>query len=541
MERTRLVPLSRGVHGRPPYRHESPKVQYVPEEVLDDLGNIRTPQQLPSDVRSARLSGAPRQVLDLRGAEPEHQLVVLGDSISQGFRSFAIGDTSWAWPSIVARGVGLAGFRRPQYDTPARCPGLPLDVESALRDVLGPPRSGRFDMRALFAWRDLMDDVEDSWERGAGAEQVMSSLVDSDALPNHNLSFYGADLRDCLSLSKQELTSRLGAAPNLRDNVFRQIPAASAARSAAVALSGGKMESSMIDHAEQLARNGGIGTLVVALGANNVLGSVLSLRLDWSSDDSYQDLTGKESSTIWQPHHFRAEYDELAARVASCSAQRVVLVTVPHVTIAPSLKGHGSRSGASRYFDYYTHPWVRDSEFNPRKDRYLTRDQVRVVDQTISLYNAHIVRTAKEYGWHVFDLAALLDRLAYRRYIQNPGAQPNWWTPYELPREYMALDVPPDSRFLAASDGVRTAGGLFSLDGTHPSICASAVIAHEVLLLMQQSGATVVEERPDFAAAVQADRSLLCPPPRIDLALEFARGASRLSSVWHRFRSLLHV
>ena len=36
-----------------------------------------------------------------------HRLVVLGDSISHGFKSFAIADTHLAWPKLVADAAGF--------------------------------------------------------------------------------------------------------------------------------------------------------------------------------------------------------------------------------------------------------------------------------------------------------------------------------------------------------------------------------------------------------------------------------------------------
>lgn len=546
MKPVRLVPLSRATRTRDQSHLRDPDVQLVPEEVLDNLVGSIKPEELPSDTASRQRTSTRPESIDLTdvGRQPAHQLVVLGDSIGQGFRNFAVSDTSWSWPSIVARCAGIPNFRKPDYDLPAECPGIPFNVDRALREVFQQQTAGVIDLRSPFELRSLMDQVEDCWERGAGAALVDRSLRDPSGHPNHNLAFYGADLRDALSLTHEKLTDIIGRGSRRRDNFLRQIPSASAARSAAIALAGGADaggDSSMVGQLEKLSRDGGVGTVVLALGGNNALSSVLSLNLEWSRDDSYRDLEKKEAATVWQPHHFRAEYDELAARVAACGPRRVIVMTVPHVTIIPALRGHGRRAGSSRYFDYYTHPWVPTLAFNPRRDRYLTRKHVRVIDQTIALYNQHIVTTAKSYGWAVFDLAAMLDRLAYRRFVEHPIARPDWWSPYQLPPEYAQLDVPPDSRFLSVRDGQRVEGGLFGLDGVHPTICASALVAHEVLLLMKHLGAVVAEERPDFAAALAADQTVMSPPPRVDLAFDVARGASRLANLWSQVRRIVRL
>lgn len=541
MKPVRLVPLSRASHTRHQTRHHGPHVQLVPEEVLDHLSSTSCPSPLPSETTPCGETRSQSHTIDLTSTDqpPKHQLVVMGDSISQGFRNFAISDTTWSWPAIVARCAGVPEFSRPNYAIPAQCPGLPFNADAGLRRVFDSDRSGVIDLRAPFEFRSLMDEVEDCWERGDGAGKVSAALASEAGQPHHNLAFFGADLRDALSLNRDALASRIAAHPHQRDNYLRQMPAAGGARSAAIALSGGTTSDSMVDQVEALSRDGGVGSVVVALGGNNVLSSVLSLSVEWSHDDTYRDLDAKESTTVWQPHHFRAEYDDLAARVAACQPERVVLVTVPHVTIIPALRGHGQRSGSSRYFDFYTHPWVDQSSFSERRDRYLTRSHVRVIDQTIELYNAHIRATAKSYGWAVLDLATMLDRLAYRRFVEHPIARPSWWTPYELPAEYAALEVPPDSRFLGVRDSRRSEGGLFGLDGIHPTICASALIAHEMLVLLKQCGAVVAEERPDFAAALAADETVMSPPPRLDLALDLARGTSRLAHMWAEVRRMV--
>jgi hypothetical protein len=97
------------------------------------------------------------------------------------------------------------------------------------------------------------------------------------------------------------------------------------------------------------------------------------------------------------------------------------------------------------------------------------------------------VKTARQEGrdWYVFELAGLLDRLAWRRYLESPAARPSWWTKYELPPELKALDPVPNSRFFTVEDGKRSEGGLFSLDGVHPTTVAYGVIALELCRIME--------------------------------------------------------
>ena len=80
----------------------------------------------------------------------------------------------------------------------------------------------------------------------------------------------------------------------------------------------------------------------------------------------------------------------------------------------------------------------------------------------------------------------ILDRLASRRYIDDPTATPSWWTPYPLPPELARLQPTPDTRFLTADgNGGRATGGLFSLDGVHPTTVAYGIVAQELIAIME--------------------------------------------------------
>jgi hypothetical protein len=199
------------------------------------------------------------------------------------------------------------------------------------------------------------------------------------------------------------------------------------------------------------------------------------------------------------------------------------------VTIAPIARGVGGKMRAgSRYFPYYTRPWIDDSRFNPATDPYLTGDEARAIDSAIDMYNDDItavVRAARLAGlnWLLLDIAGLLDRIAARRYLLDPRARPFWWTPYQLPPQLAALVPPPDSRFMACGPQGRTEGGIFSLDGIHPTTITYAMVAQEFINVMQAAGVVfyqpdgvTVRTAPilvDFKWAIQRD-TLISDPPR---------------------------
>jgi hypothetical protein len=473
-------------------------------------------------------------------ATPPHRLVTVGDSLTQGYQSGAIFNTDISYPMMIAWEMGWdRNFRHPApYNAYG---GLQSNIEYYLRHL-----ESRFGDRidwwetapAIFAVRALMDENEDYWERGAGA-----NLYDPPTQKeiNHNLAIYGWDLRDILSLNANLCRRRI---PTPKDNLLKQIVENANERVALRVLTTAKDPQgqwSQIEAAAALGKDGtpetggdGIETLVIMAGANNILGAVSSLTISWSGDN-YRDLEAKKSYNAWLPSHFAAEFDELVDRTEQIKARHVIFCTVPHVTVAPVARGVGTKARpGSRYFPYYTRPWVADDQFNPDEDECLTENQARALDSVVDSYNYHIAQRVKEarqagLDWYVFDLCALLDRVAARRYIKDPQARPDWWMPYDLPAALQVLNPPPDSQFFrSAFDPVsqkskRTTGGIFSLDGIHPTTIAYGIIAQEIINIMQQAGVKfyygnnskerVGPIRVDFSRLIKLD-TLISDPPR---------------------------
>jgi hypothetical protein len=290
--------------------------------------------------------------------------------------------------------------------------------------------------------------------------------------------------------------------------------------------------------AAELSRQGsGIETLIVMLGANNALGTVTQLKVCWSQDPGYRNLAAKDAFTIWNPAHFAAELGLVEAEVRKIKAKHVIWATVPHVTIAPVARGVGTKKVEqnSRYFPYYTRPWITDGQFNPNDDPNITENQARAIDSAIDQYNDAItaaVRGGRTAGldWYLFDLAGVLDRLASRRYLEDISARPAWWTKYELPPELLALQPVPDSRFFVAGPQGRTAGGLFSLDRIHPTTIGYGLIAQELINIMQLAGVPFLlgdgtTRRPgpvrvDFARLIARDTLISNPPKSLSSDLK---------------------
>jgi hypothetical protein len=119
----------------------------------------------------------------------------------------------------------------------------------------------------------------------------------------------------------------------------------------------------------------------------------------------------------------------------------------------------------------------RASKARRPRDPHITSDEARAIDAAIDAYETIIasVAAARHDGldWYLFDMGSVPDRLATRRYINSPWARPAWWTPYPLPPQLLALNPVPNTRFFRSGPEGRSDGGLFSLDGVHPTTSAS--------------------------------------------------------------------
>jgi hypothetical protein len=263
--------------------------------------------------------------------------------------------------------------------------------------------------------------------------------------------------------------------------------------------------------------------LIVALGANNILGTVIDFQIHWTDEHDYADVdrTAKPRYNAWTPEHFRKEFDALLAEVKKIKADNVIVFTVPHVTIVPMVRGVGTKMPGDRYFARYTRPWIPDHLFNANRHDCLTGDELRVLDFAVDQYNDHICAQVgqldqpKGQRWKVLDVAGVLDRLAYRRYLIDDEARPTWWEPYDLPDAFRELSPIPDTRFFGSDRFGRTQGGLFSLDGIHPTTLGYSIVAREVMQLMTELGVPLKAVEPDYDKIIAADTMITEPPHRL--------------------------
>ena len=131
------------------------------------------------------------------------------------------------------------------------------------------------------------------------------------------------------------------------------------------------------------------------LGANNALGSMTQLKVIWNGP-GYDDLDQKNKFTVWNPAHFEAELNLVVRAVEQVPVRHVIWGTVPHVTIAPVARGVARKvREGSRYFPYYTRPWISDAEFDAKDDPNITEPEARAIDSAIDQYNTAITEAVK--------------------------------------------------------------------------------------------------------------------------------------------------
>jgi hypothetical protein len=513
-----------------------------PDQVPQDLRDPQTPDEvvIQLQARKPETDSTLGVALPLTDQQARHRLVVLGDSLGHGFQSLAIFNTDLSYPAIIARELGWYDcFRHPEYRAFG---GLPLNLEYLARELelkYGSEIAWWELASAVFTVYHLLEQIRVYWEQGPGSQVPQINGI------MHNLAVSGFDINDLMTCTAEtEQAAMLSAKAPLLHLLARNagpLMARYVLESARDPDTGQAL--TPVEAAKALGEDGGIETLIIYIGANNALRTVLDLDVKWS-EDGYDDPARKSTYNVWRPSHFKAELQKLQALIREVNAQHVIWSTVPHVTIAPIARGIGGKMRpGSRYFPYYTRPWIDEMQFNPAVDPYLTGNQARAIDSAIDMYNEAITAVVKvarqeRLDWLLLDTAGLLDRIAVRRYILDPAARPSWWTPYRLPPQIAALTPTPDSRFLACDPEGRTAGGLFSLDGVHPTTITYAMLAQEFIHVMQAAGVKFYHAdgkteridpiQIDFGWAIQRDTLISDPLKSVTSDLKLLSWANEL-------------
>lgn len=454
--------------------------------------------------------------------EAKHKLVVVGDSLSQGFNNGGIYRTDINFPSFIHRCFDPAPpFDQPSFTAQA---GIPLNLEVLLRgltDEFGEEVDWSEYAGAASHTFKTLKRIKKYWEGG------LKDLSIQQSTPYHNQAIWGLAVNDSWMVNEKNSREYI-ATHKERYSVFGFLPEHAKFTTSRLVLNPRLTpefeENTQLRNIELLQQDGGIENLIVCLGHNNALGAVVNLNLTWSEPEDLNAFMANRKHTIYRPEHFEIEYRELAERVSKIGAQRVFVPTIPYPTIAPVCRGVNSEFSSNHlgYFDYYTRFWIWDEDFDPAKHPFLTKDEAIQIDFAVDEFNSIIRKIAREYGWHVVPMAKNVASMARRRL----GG--------ELLRSYpddfvAALKRNPNTIHLVDSDGEANLttdfirvdketgklikGGIFSLDGLHPTTIGYGLMANTYREVMRLAG--VKFQKPMDWDFIIAEDSLVTNPPAL--------------------------
>jgi hypothetical protein len=483
------------------------------------------------------------------------RLAVIGDSLAQGFQDGAVGPRHplWSFPAIIARSLKLGVGPRANDDF--RVPfipgeGLPLDLVLLLERIkrkTGPDiHLLEWPTRVIPAIAAYFEELENFYEVGPGKEPIAGGGM------YHNLAAHGLDVFDSINLTSAACDRIIADQEGWFQNDAFGTPSGAKYRAAKMILDpdGKRPHKSQVGNLELLVNGDrGLGlaaeppdVLILWLGANDCLGTVVELELrDMASDpDPDLSLEGRRAYNLTSEAQFGRDYRALADaidRILAGHKTQVFVGTVPDVSIPPIAKGLGQVKGG--IFPYYVRFFVSgEHERPPPFHRYLTGDEVGVVQRRIAAFNAHIRDIAKgRPHWHVVDVAGVLDQLAVRRKGKDHEAPLREYYEAKGRPEHplLQLDPIPSLLMLKSEQERRLVGGLTSLDGVHPTTLGYGITAEVFLEAMRAQGIPGADPLAiDWQAVIAKDRIANAAPAVWDDAMAAAAHNSLLWDIAFR-------
>ena len=208
----------------------------------------------------------------------------------------------------------------------------------------------------------FIDQVEDLHERRLGAQPAAFGGV------YHNLAVWGFRVADCFTVTSDYAVTQINDAEGFIADDFLGLPSAPMYRTARRLLNPRhrpeRNDWTIIDNLAQLVDDETIENVIIWLGSNDCLGTVLNLEfrpMDTTTVSS--DPTERRRWNLTHPTVFREDFEQLVELVkARLPAETNVFVgTIAHVTIPPVTTGIGHSDGT--YFDYYGRFFSNRSNF----------------------------------------------------------------------------------------------------------------------------------------------------------------------------------
>lgn len=450
---------------------------------------------------------------------PRHRLITLGDSLTLGFSNGCIYRTDLNYPTILARSMSHeTTFEQPLFTAQG---GIPLNLEILIRglsDIYGKTISPGQYISALRYLYSTSRRIKRYWDGG------FIPLNENREIPYHNQSVWGFAINDAWLLTEKISKDFIEANP-AKFSMFDVLHGNAMYTTTRCVLNpsfGSRFENNnMIDNLQYFAENGGIENLIVYLGSNNIVGAVTDLNIRYSEEDQLENLPFNRPYSVTRPEHFDMLYRKLAEKVSKLGARRIFTATVPYVTIPPVTRGVNSNNHPNTrgYFDYYTRFWIWDDTFDPEIHPYLTKEQAIELDLLVDEYNGIIRKVADEYGWIVVPLNQYIATMAHRRLAKGSHFYCSKNFVDALKRNpktsYLAMDdhcsLTSDYLRLDDETGRIYKGGIFSLDGLHPTTIGYGLIADQFYEVMSANG--VKFERPIDWDYIISNDSLVTDPP----------------------------
>lgn len=456
----------------------------------------------------------------LSNNSPEHKLVVIGDSISQGFNNGGVYRTDLNFPSFLSQCLDPESpFEQPNFTAQA---GIPLNLEVLVRglsDEYGDSFEWNEYLPAAGHLYSTLRRIKRYWE---GHFKPMDNQR---SIPYHNQSVWGFAMNDAWMMT-EEMSRKYIEIHKETYSIFSVLPDHAMYITACKVLNPSFREKfsehSQLDNAQYLQDNGGIENLIVTMGHNNIIGTVTDLRIEYSEAEDLDKPPSDRNYTVYRPEHFEYEYRKLAEKVSAIGAKRVITPTIPYVTIPPVLRGVNEdlSRGQGGYFDYYTRFWIWDPDFDPDRHPHFTRDQAIQLDMIVDQYNQSIRDIADEYGWIVVPLNRYVTAIANRRHagdIRIPFPEDFYQAMRRNPATSHLVENPSNPKFsteflrVDRETGKLHQGGVFSLDGIHPTTIGYGLMAHIYYETMKDHG--VEFARPLDWDHIIAQDTLVTDPP----------------------------
>ena len=449
------------------------------------------------------------------------KLVVIGDSLGQGFQNGAISRTDYSFPALIARSMGLdvpQTFRVPNIPGD----GLPLNIERLLRKMarkLGSDiDTSEWLFEVPFLVSEYCDQIEDFYERGSGSRPAAFGGS------YHNLSVWGFRVLDSFKVNSSYCQKAIEDAEGWLDDDFLGLPSAPMYRTARRVLNPKWREErkdwTQIENLKHISENEeGVENLVIFLGSNDCLRTVVFLEInDMETNSVSNDPIERRQWNLTHPGVFQQDFETLANKVSEViqDKTKVFVGTIPHVTIPPVSQGIPPINDG--YFKFYTRFFINARSFNSRLHKHLTGDQAQFIDERIDQFNAIICDVVNNKNWNLVETGKILDELAVKRNgFEGMPELPlrNYYESRGYPNHPL-LDlnpVPSILRLTTQERGQRVAGGLIGLDCVHPSIIGYGIVAEEFLRAMQKAGVTNANPEQMNWEEIIAQDTLIQQPP----------------------------